>query len=447
MDFPVVEFPWFGNGSVIAVIAIVHVIVSHGIAIGATTLMVSLEYVGMKKNKEGLIDVAKKFSKWILIITTTVGALTGVGIWFSTTVIQPDSIGSLLRIFFWAWFVEWIVFITEVVLLLVYFYTWDKWKGAKRYIHNRIGMVLVLFGWLTAAIITGILSAKLTPGKWTETLSFWNAFFNPTYLPSLGFRTFIAIVLAVALVSIFVRFFIKDKNVQIDVFAVFGKINAVSLPLLLLTGVWYLFNIPQEAYDLIVWSTGMTKEIFTWVNIAGLIVFIIFGLWMLFKPGRISIILSLAVFFSSMGFIAEFEMVRESVRKPFIIYDYMYANGVVEKDAEKYNEEGYLPNSTFAAVKEVTEDNLYEAGEELYKGQCLACHTVDGWREKRAFATRLNGWTEEAIDTYIDTLHETRPFMPPFVGTEEEQKALAHFLHKVANEERQNNVEAKGEDE
>ncbi|MBO1002279.1 c-type cytochrome [Pseudogracilibacillus auburnensis] len=447
MDFPVVEFPWFGNGSVIAVIAIVHVIVSHGIAIGATTLMVSLEYVGMKKNKEGLIDVAKKFSKWILIITTTVGALTGVGIWFSTTVIQPDSIGSLLRIFFWAWFVEWIVFITEVVLLLVYFYTWDKWKGAKRYIHNRIGMVLVLFGWLTAAIITGILSAKLTPGKWTETLSFWNAFFNPTYLPSLGFRTFIAIVLAVALVSIFVRFFIKDKNVQIDVFAVFGKINAVSLPLLLLTGVWYLFNIPQEAYDLIVWSTGMTKEIFTWVNIAGLIVFIIFGLWMLFKPGRISIILSLAVFFSSMGFIAEFEMVRESVRKPFIIYDYMYANGVVEKDAEKYNEEGYLPNSTFAAVKEVTEDNLYEAGEELYKGQCLACHTVDGWREKRAFATRLNGWTEEAIDTYIDTLHETRPFMPPFVGIEEEQKALAHFLHKVANEERQNNVEAKGEDE
>lgn len=447
MDFPVVEFPWFGNGSVIAVIAIVHVIVSHGIAIGATTLMVSLEYVGMKKNKEGLIDVAKKFSKWILIITTTVGALTGVGIWFSTTVIQPDSIGSLLRIFFWAWFVEWIVFITEVVLLLVYFYTWDKWKGAKRYIHNRIGMVLVLFGWLTAAIITGILSAKLTPGKWAETLSFWNAFFNPTYLPSLGFRTFIAIVLAVALVSIFVRFFIKDKNVQIDVFAVFGKINAVSLPLLLLTGVWYLFNIPQEAYDLIVWSTGMTKEIFTWVNIAGLIVFIIFGLWMLFKPGRISIILSLAVFFSSMGFIAEFEMVRESVRKPFIIYDYMYANGVVEKDAEKYNEEGYLPNSTFAAVEEVTEDNLYEAGEELYKGQCLACHTVDGWREKRAFATRLNGWTEEAIDTYIDTLHETRPFMPPFVGTEEEQKALAHFLHKVANEERQNNVEAKGEDE
>lgn len=95
MDFPVVEFPWLGNGTVIAIIAIIHVIISHGVAIGATTLMVSMEYTGIKNQNEGLISLARKFSKWVLIITTTVGAITGVGIWFSTTVIQPDSIGSL----------------------------------------------------------------------------------------------------------------------------------------------------------------------------------------------------------------------------------------------------------------------------------------------------------------------------------------------------------------
>lgn len=210
MNFPVVEFPLIGNGMIIAIIAIVHVIISHGVAIGTSTLMVSLEYVGIKQNNEKLLNVAKNISKWVLIITTTVGALTGVGIWFSTTVIQPDSIGSLLRIFFWAWFTEWIVFITEVVLLIIYYYTWEKWRGDKRYIHNRIGIGLVFFSWFTMAIITGILAAKLTPGKWTETLSFWNAFFNPTYLPSLAFRTFIAIVLAIALVSVFIKFFVKD---------------------------------------------------------------------------------------------------------------------------------------------------------------------------------------------------------------------------------------------
>lgn len=447
MNFPVVEFPWLGNGTVIAIIAIIHVIVSHGVAIGMTTLMVSLEYVGLKKGHEGLISTARKFSKWVLIITTTVGAITGVGIWFSTTVIQPDSIGSLLRIFFWAWFVEWLVFITEVVLLLVYFYTWDKWEGTKRFIHNRIGWALVLFGWLTAAIITGILSAKLTPGKWTDTLSFWNAFFNPTYLPSLAFRTGIAIVLAIALISVFVKLFIKDRALQRDIFDVFGKINAISFPFLIITGIWYLYKIPDEAYELIVWSTGMSKQVFTSINIAGLVVFVIFGLWMLLKPKKVSILLTIAIFFASIGFIAEFEMVRESVRKPFIIYDYMYANGVLEKEADRFNEEGYLKHSKFTQEQEVRDDNLFEAGEDIYKGQCLACHTIDGWREKRAFSNRLQGWNEDAIDQYIMNLHETRPFMPPFVGTDEERKALAHYLHQVTNQESTKNNVAKKEDE
>lgn len=435
MNFPVVDFPWLGNGTVIAIIAIIHVIISHGVAIGATTLMVSLEYMGIKTNNENLELVARKFSKWILILTTTVGAITGVGIWFTTTVIQPDSIGSLLRIFFWAWFAEWIVFVTEVVLLIIYYYTWDKWQGAKRVIHNRIGIALAIFSWITAAIITGILSAKLTPGKWTETLSFWNAFFNPTYLPSLAFRTFIAIVLAIALVSLPIKIFVKDKQLQKDIFKVFGFWNAISLPGILVTGLWYLYSIPQEAYDLIVWSTGMSKNMFNWINLLGLAVFIIFAFWMARSPKKVPLILSLAVFGASMGFIAEFEAVRESVRKPYIIYDYMFANGVLEKDTERYNEEGYLANSTFAPMKEVTEDNRYEAGRTLYEGQCLVCHTVDGWREKRAFTNRVDGWSEESIDTYISTLHEARPFMPPFVGTEEERAALAHYLSVVVNEE------------
>ncbi len=435
MNFPVVEFPWLGNGSVIAIIAIIHVIISHGVAIGITTLMVSLEHRALKTNNEELEQVARKLSKLVLIITTTAGALTGVGIWFSTTVIQPDSIGSLLRIFFWAWFVEWIVFITEVVLLLIYFYTWDKWKGAKKVIHNRIGIALCISGWFTMAIITGILSAKLTPGLWTETLSFWNAFFNPTYLPSLAFRTFIAIVLAIALLAIPVKVFFKNPDLQKEIFKVFGFWIAISLPGILLTGLWYLNSVPQEAYDMIVWSTGMTKEVFTVLNLLGLAVFIVYAFWIVKKPKKVPLILSFAVWMASLAFIAEFEVVRESVRKPFIIYDYMYANGVLDKNKEMYEEEGYLAHSTFSPIKEVTDENRADAGRILYQGQCLSCHTVDGWRKSRAFANRLDGWTEEGIASYIETLHESRPFMPPFVGTDEELEALAHYLAEVTKKE------------
>src|SRR5699024_7395981 len=118
------------------------------------------------------------------------------------------------------------------------------------------------------------------------------------------------------------------------------------------------------------------------------------------------------------------------------IYDYMFANGILEKDVEQYNKEGYLANSTFSSVKEVTEENKYEAGEEIYKGQCLACHTVAGWREKRAFANRLDGWDEDGIDMYIESLHETRSFVPLFVGMDEERETLSHYLATVVEEKK-----------
>ncbi|PAQ15639.1 cytochrome C [Bacillaceae bacterium SAOS 7] len=445
MNFPMVEFPWFGNGTIIALIAIVHVIISHGVAIGATTLMVTAEYNAFRKKDIKLDAFARKMAKWILIITTTAGAMTGVGIWFSTTVIQPDSIGSLLRIFFWAWVAEWAVFITEVVLLIIYYYTWDLYKETtKKMKHIRIGIALCIFSWITAAIITGVLAAKLTPGQWTETFSFWHAFFNPTYLPSLGFRTFLALLLAIGLFSFFVKWRVKDQELKQEIFRIFSMWSAISIPCILLTAIWYLQSIPQEAYDLVVYSTGMSEKMFDIINLTGLGVILLFIFWAAIKPKTLPLILSFAVLGASMGFIAEFEFVRESVRKPFIIYDYMYANGVLAKDVEKYNKEGVLTHTTFAETTNVTSSNMYEAGQEVYKGQCMTCHTVDGWRSKRALNNRLDGWSEETIKGFIPTMHNVRPVMPPFVGTEEELEALSHYLYKIVNEDKQT---VKGEKE
>lgn len=445
MNFPVIEFPWLGNGTVIAIIATVHVLVSHGVAIGATALTVSLEYRAYKTGNKKLDGVARMLAKWILIVTTTVGAMTGVGIWFSTMVIQPASIGSLLRIFFWAWFTEWIVFCLEVLFLLLYFYTWDKLKDAKKYLHLRIGVALAIFSWVTMAIITGVLAAKLTPGLWQETLSFWNAFFNPTYLPSLLFRTPIAIVLAVSFIALIVKFRIKDKELQGEIFSVFGKWMAVSLPAILLFGGWYLSRIPEQAYDQVVWSTGMAPKMFTVINLTGLAVLVIFVIWLIIKPKKIPLVLAIAVWTACLGYIAEFEMVRESVRKPYIIYNYMYANGILASDLERFQKEGFLPHMSMLGVTEVTEENKYEAGRAIYQGQCMSCHTIDGWRSKRAFKERVEGWTEEVLDSYIAVMHESRPFMPPFAGTDEERKALAHYIITSVNEASGTNV-AKGEE-
>ena len=54
-----------------------------------------------------------KKMKVAFIITTAIGAMTGVGIWFSVSLVSPTSIVSLIRVFYWAWFMEWIVFVAH----------------------------------------------------------------------------------------------------------------------------------------------------------------------------------------------------------------------------------------------------------------------------------------------------------------------------------------------
>ncbi|MBO8173362.1 MAG: c-type cytochrome [Bacillaceae bacterium] len=435
MQFPIIEFPWLGSGTVIAIIAVTHVLVNHAVAIGGSLLMVGLEYRGWKMNRPDLDQVARKMSKWILIITTTVGALTGVGIWFSTMVIQPNAIGSLLRVFFWAWFTEWIVFVAEVILILTYFFTWDKWTGKKKLRHIRTGMALSFASWLTMTIITAVLAAQLTPGQWIETRSFWDAVANPTWLPSLFFRTFVAIALAVAVFSPFIRWFVKNEETRATILSDFGKWMMVSIPFMLAFGMWYVSNLPEKALELIVWASGLQgKEmVFRLLHFFAILIMFFLGFRLITNPKRVSLVLSAFVAFLSIGLIGEFEMIRETIRKPYVIYDYMYVNGIRVDEVEKFNKEGFLPNSKWMAVDEVNEDNVVEAGREIFKGQCLACHTVDGWRSKRALGERIEGMTAEGLDNYIKNLHTARYFMPPFAGTDEERRALALYLEKAVN--------------
>ena len=163
-----------------------------------------LEYKGLKKSKSDEITDMKwdafiyKKMKVAFIITTTIGAMTGVGIWFSASLVSPSSIASLIRVFFWAWFIEWIVFVTEVVLILIYFLTWknsNKSLSAKMR-HIRFGWFLAVFSWITMALIVSILGFMMDPGNWNEHHNLLNGFSNPIYLPQLAFRTPTAMLVA-----------------------------------------------------------------------------------------------------------------------------------------------------------------------------------------------------------------------------------------------------------
>lgn len=91
MDFPIFHIDFLGDRFIVAMIAILHVIINHALAVGLIPLVTYLEHLGFKRNNDRLDRVAYKIMFVAFIITTTIGAMTGVGIWLSTSLISPGG--------------------------------------------------------------------------------------------------------------------------------------------------------------------------------------------------------------------------------------------------------------------------------------------------------------------------------------------------------------------
>ncbi len=214
MDFPPYYLDHLAGGRLlIGLIASLHVLINHPLAVGAYPLLVFMEWRGYKLNRPDLDQLAYRITFIVFIVTTTVGALTGVGIWISTSLFAPFAIGSLLRVFFWGWFLEWLVFISEVVLIMWWFLSWKKADTPERKRrHIRIGIALAVMSWITMALIVAVLGFMMKPGEWTQTQAFLDAIFNPLYIPQLLFRTAFAFMTGAAFIWFATFFFTKGKQ-------------------------------------------------------------------------------------------------------------------------------------------------------------------------------------------------------------------------------------------
>ncbi len=165
------------------------------------------------------------------------GALTGVGIWFTIALVQPQATSALVTTFVWAWAIEWAFFATEIAAAMVYYYGWDRLSPQT---HLAVGWVYFASAWASLAVIAGILAFMLTSGDWVRTRSFVDGYFNPTYLPMVALRTSVAVGLA-GLYVLFAASFLKDATLKARV-ARWSATRwivpaAVLVPLTLL---WYL---------------------------------------------------------------------------------------------------------------------------------------------------------------------------------------------------------------
>ncbi len=449
MDFPIFHTDFFGNRALIAVIATLHVLINHGLAVGMMPLIAVMEWHGRRTGDRRWDALAYRLLFVAFIITTTVGALTGVGIWLSASLINPVAIGSLILVFFWAWFIEWLVFITEVCLILAYFQTWKRWtEGAAKRRHIRLGFALAAFSWITMAIIVAILGFMMDPGNWPGEQTLLAGIVNPVYLPQLAFRTPLAMAMAGVVAAFLAICFVRRSDpFQAEALRAINLWTLAWVPLTLAGGWWYASVVPDSMMGHI-GTALLTAQFEIWQDdllkiIAGtvLLVYLIaqFGVvrpkWM---PRPAYMLALLAIVWLT----GHFERVREFVRKPYVIGQYLYANGIRVDDYPLLQRDGMLAHSTYShplSAAELgdlppAERAQLQRGRDVFMIACTRCHTGSGVNSVIARFDALFGgseWDRGALAGYMTGMHDARPYMPPFPGTEDELLALSDYLIRL----------------
>ena len=429
MNYPIFDPGPMGPSTLIAVIAIVHVLIAH-FAVGGGIAIPWLEARAIRNDDQVLGGFIRRYSRFLILVSFVAGAVTGVGIWFVIALISPEAISLLIRQFVWGWATEWVFFAIEITSGYVYYFYWDKMSPKT---HLKVGVVYAVSAWMSLFVINGILTFMLTPGRWLVTRSFWDGWLNPTFLPSLLLRTVSALALAgifVAVVANLDRCLDREKCRHI---IHSGSVFLVPLALMIPLSVWFFAASPHGASELALGGAVAMTMFFAFAILASTLV----GLYAYFGliKNRRYINLETALLLAAIAFIATgaMEYVREGIRKPYIVYGYMYANGLTTADVDRLNQSGF-----FAAKPLITREvdplsmPAVEKGRLIYRVQCQRCHAVDGYN---AIRTLVNTWDMDMIRNNTRQLNRLKWFMPPFAGTENDLNDLVAYLGSLRSDE------------
>ncbi|MGA7826753.1 MAG: c-type cytochrome [Geobacteraceae bacterium] len=423
MNYPVWYLPDIGGGTLIALIAIVHVFLSH-FAVGGGLYLVLAERKGLRENNPAILEFTKKHAKFFLLVTMVLGGITGVGIWFIISLVNPSATSILIHTFVFGWATEWVFFLVEIVAIFVYYYCFDSMDTKT---HQKVGWIYFVAAWLSLFVINGIIGFMLTPGNWVADGSFWSGFFNPSFWPALLFRTFVSLMLA-GVYAFITTAFLQDRQFKSLMTLYSARWVLLSLLVAVPAGYWYLEILPSQALTL-VGGASPTIQISIRYGLIGVILLLVGTLVLLLvKPSYHTKSISFVVLISAFLFMGSFEWTREASRRPYVIDGYLYSNSVLEKDLKEVNSEGYLHEARWVSTREVGTDNQLEAGREIFRNQCYACHTVRGINNPIAVRTATMDYL--SLVNYLGRMHQIRYFMPPFAGNEAERKALAYFIIK-----------------
>jgi mono/diheme cytochrome c family protein len=402
------------GGMLIALIAVPHVFVSH-FAVGGGFFLVATESRARRQKDSVLLDYCRRHSKFFALLTLVFGAITGVGIWFTIGLVSPEATSTLIDIFVWGWAIEWVFFFIEITAAIIYYKTWDSLDARA---HQAVGWIYFIAAWMSLAIINGIITFQLTPGRWLQTHNFWDGIFNPTYFPSLVARTAMCVLLAG--VFGFITLPKGEGREKVSrMAATWILAGAVVLPLSLR---WYFAKLPQfsRAYlngTLIGARHAMNGGLAATALV--LVLALIFGLW---KPRWMNPAVVTLLALGAFLMLGSGEYLREFVRKPWVVDQVVYANDLLASEVEPSQAQGFNHTSGFM-LTDNTSSTAY--GANLFQAQCGSCHVAHGYR---GMARRVDGWDADFAADILQHLPMMHGTMPPFAGNEADRKALGSYL-------------------
>jgi cytochrome bd ubiquinol oxidase subunit I len=187
---PPVEFPYTGNRTAVWIVAQLHILFA-GFILGAPIFVVISEWLGYRKQDPRYDRLAKEVTK-VTVILYSMTALTGGLFIFVLLATYPQFTTWLINHFFVVFAVIYpLLFIAETIVLYLYFYTWDAWKGNKKARHIALGVLLNLIGTITLFVIDGptsfmntpVKAEGISPAEYLATATIWDKIFNYSWMP------------------------------------------------------------------------------------------------------------------------------------------------------------------------------------------------------------------------------------------------------------------------
>ncbi|MEZ4360535.1 MAG: cytochrome ubiquinol oxidase subunit I [Kofleriaceae bacterium] len=451
--YPTQEFGPLMKGMVIGGVGILHVFLAQ-FAIGGGLLLAYLEHLRQRRGEAQLRPFIDSYFQTLVLVSFVLGAVTGVAMWLTTIQVGARTIGLMVDEFHWLWATEWLCFCIEVAAG----YTFVR-VGARLPDRLRLRLLVTyaVASWLSLFWINGILSWQLTPGAWLQGHGLWDGFFNPTFLPSLIFRTIVAMTLA-ALVGCLVIATLPAARLRGESAdaparagapgdaaddasrrrALVGAVSSFLAPMaaMPLAALWFLRELPEDSRGWVLGGSVAMTMFVTMAAGASAVIGVYASLLLLARRfasrrsalARLTLGGPLAAILLVLAFAATAagEFVREGARKPYTVRGVLYSSSLTQEEVRELRVTGVAREDPWPlrdAARYPTAELAH--GARVVRALCDACHTM---KDANGLVHLVSSWGLDQLRHNLAALQHTKAFMPPFAGDARDVEAVVQLL-------------------